>query len=327
MLLGDNMNNIYLLYGEEKQLIEDKINNIIDECKTINNEVDIIKYDFMENLLDYVLTDASMPSLLSSIKIIIGNNAFFLTSNLKKTDFDHNVDNLIRYTNNPNPDTILILITDSSLDERKKVVKELRNKACVLEFKKVNYPNLINMVEDKLTKAGYKIDRASIRQLLERVGDNLLNINNEIDKLMLYKLEDKVITEEDILALVPRTIDENVFDLIEAVVDKNNNKIFRIYHDLLNYGEEPIKIIVLLANQFRIIYQTKVLYQKGYTEKDIAGRLGIHPYRIKLAYEKGKLFEENTLLDYLNKLADLDIAIKTGQIDKNIGLELFLLQL
>ena len=77
MLLGDNMNNIYLLYGEEKQLIEDKINNIIDECKTINNEVDIIKYDFMENLLDYVLTDASMPSLLSSIKIIIGNNAFF----------------------------------------------------------------------------------------------------------------------------------------------------------------------------------------------------------------------------------------------------------
>jgi DNA polymerase-3 subunit delta len=83
----------------------------------------------------------------------------------------------------------------------------------------------------------------------------------------------------------------------------------------------------MIANQIRIMYQTKELYKRGYTEKDIASNLDIHPYRIKLALEKSREYESSKLLNYLNELADLDINIKSGLIDKKLGLELFILQL
>jgi DNA polymerase-3 subunit delta len=321
------MNNIYLLYGEEQYIMNEKINNIIS--KYIDSNVDNIatKYDLYETNISDVLEDASMPSLLSPIKIIICYNTFFLTSNSKKTDFEHNIDNLMKYINNPNPNTILILTANDDIDERKKIVKELKDKSEVYPCLKVNDYDLDNIVKQEFAKDGYEIDHNNIIYFLDKVGSNLTRIHNEISKLKMYKQNDKVINKEDILELVPKTVEENIFDLIDATVSNNKEKIFSIYNELINLGEEPIKIIVLLANQFRIIYQTKVLYKKGYTEKDIADILGIHPYRIKLAFQKGRSFDEKVLLNYLKELAELDIDIKTGNIDKNIGLELFFLKI
>ena len=95
---------------------------------------------------------------------------------------------------------------------------------------------------------------------------------------------------------------------------------------MIKRNEEPIKIIVMLANQFRIMYQGKCLYKKGHSEKEISDILEIHPYRIKLALTKGALFDNNILLKYLEGLADLDLAIKTGKIDKYLGLEMFIIK-
>ena len=96
---------------------------------------------------------------------------------------------------------------------------------------------------------------------------------------------------------------------------------------MLKYNDVPIKIIVMLANQFRIIYQAKEMYKKGYTENDIASILGVHPYRIKLALNKAREYSSKSLLIYLKKLSNLDILIKTGDINKEIGLELFIINL
>ena len=81
----------------------------------------------------------------------------------------------------------------------------------------------------------------------------------------------------------------------------------------------------MLANQFRIIYQSKELYKKGLTEGEIASYIGIHPYRIKLALNKSKNYESKLILKYLYDLAQMDIDIKTGKIDSNLALELFIL--
>ena len=105
-------------------------------------------------------------------------------------------------------------------------------------------------------------------------------LSQEINKLMLYKKDDKKIISSDIEELVCRPIVDNVFELIDAVIKKDIKKIFDLYNRLLFQGEEPIKIIVILANQFRLIYQVKRLKKLGYTENDIISRLRIHPYRL-----------------------------------------------
>ena len=95
---------------------------------------------------------------------------------------------------------------------------------------------------------------------------------------------------------------------------------------MLKINEEPLKIIIILAGQFRIMYQSKQLLKKGYTEKDIASILKIHPYRVKLAIQNARNYDSHILLKYLNDLADIDIGIKTGILNKDLALELFILK-
>jgi DNA polymerase-3 subunit delta len=94
---------------------------------------------------------------------------------------------------------------------------------------------------------------------------------------------------------------------------------------MLKNNEDSIKILSILADQFVIIYKTKELYKKGHTEKDIVSILDIHPYRVQKALEKGRRYESSAILNYIEKLADLDNDIKSGKIDKDLGLELFIL--
>ena len=172
----------------------------------------------------------------------------------------------------------------------------------------------------------YNIEYSDIKLLIDRVGNNPLIITNEINKIKIYKGNDKNITSEDILNLTNKIIEIDVFKLIDYIVRKDKENALELYNEMLKVNEEPIKIIVILANQFRIMYQSKELLKKGYSEKDIASILKIHPYRVKLAIQNSRNYTSEMLLKYLNDLADIDIGIKTGTINKDLALELFILK-
>ena len=161
--------------------------------------------------------------------------------------------------------------------------------------------------------------KKTINLFLDRVGNNPLIIQNEINKIKIYKNKDKNITDKDIINLTNKNIDIDIFKLIDYIVQKNKEKAIELYYEMLKINEEPIKIIVILANQFRIMYQSKELLKKGYSEKDIASILKIHPYRVKLAIQNSRNYSSKTLLEYLNNLADIDIGIKTGKLNKDLA--------
>ena len=314
---------MYVFYGLETYLIEREVKKVLREKQI--EAINLSTYDLEEVSLEEVLEDASMISLFSSNKGILCENASFLTGSSKNRGIEQDPTLLEDYLKHPNPDSIIIFTVGiEKLDERKKIVKTLKKEAKVSEFNKHNQ-NFISIVKELLN--GYQIQTDSIRLLIDRVGEDLHRLEQECEKLKLYAIDSMVITADDIMALTTKNIDIDIFGLIESIVSKNKEKAMETYHEMLKYSEEPIKIIVMLANQFRIIYQSKLLYQKGYTEGDIAKELGIHPYRIKLALQKGKNFTSDSLLEYIGELANLDILIKNGLIDKELGLELFILEL
>ena len=163
--------------------------------------------------------------------------------------------------------------------------------------------------------------------MIDRVGDNLSIIYQESEKLKIYKIDDKVIDKNDIDTITTKAYDLDIFHLIENIVLKNKEKALESYNELIKNGEEPIKIIILLSNQFRLIFQSKKLYMMGYSEHNISQKLKVHPYAIKKALEKTRNFKEEKLIEYLYKLAILDENIKKGKIDANTGLELFIINL
>ena len=142
---------------------------------------------------------------------------------------------------------------------------------------------------------------------------------------MLYRMEDKNITNKDIDDLVISNIEEDIFALTDSVITNNIDKSITLYNKFMDKNYEPIYIIGLLGNQFSLLYQVKKLYNMGKSNNDIANILGVHPYRVKLAIQNSYYYTEEDLIKYIYKLGNLDKDIKTGNIDKTLGLELFLI--
>ncbi len=313
---------IYLLYGKELLLIEKKIEEIIK--KEHLSEYSINKYDLENDSLNSIIEDATTISMFGDKKGIVVANSYIFTGTTKKSSIEQNTDLLLSYLDHFNPDTILIFFTLSEkLDERKKITKSIKKVGSVIEIGRNQNLNAIvkEMFED------YEIKSNVIQLLIDRVGDNLQILKQECDKIKTYKDKEKTVTEQDILNLTTKNIDADIFKLIENIVLKRKQTALEAYQEMIKRNEEPIKILILLANQFRIMYQAKELSKKGYTANDIASTLEVHPYRLKLALEKSKDFSSSILLHYLEELADLDSNIKSGIVEKDLALELFILKI
>lgn len=312
---------MYLLYGLEKYLIDERIKKIINENQL--NSIDINRYNLEETTLQQIIDDASTISLFQNKKMIIIDNAYIFCSINKKLP-EQNVDLLIKYIENSNPNTILVFVAlKEKIDTRKKVVTILKKYGYIEEYNNIN--NISKIIADLFSP--YQIDNKCINLLINRVGNDLNLISSEINKIKIYKDNDYKITESDILNLTHKNIDMDIFKFIDNILSSKKKESLECLEEMIKYGEEPIAIIIMLANQIRIMYQSKLLIKKGYSEHEISNILEIHEYRVKKALEKGRNFTDKKMLSKLEELADLDYNIKSGKIDKNIGLELFILNM
>ena len=309
----------YLLYGTENFFIDKEIKNIINNGKF--DDISISRYDLDNDLLSDIIEDANTISLFDSNKLIIVDNAFIFSRTTKKID---NIELLEEYLENSNKDVTLVFIDRlENIDSVKKIVKNIKKDGIIKELnpqKSIN-STVLSMFDD------YKIDNKTLDYFINRVGNNLEIISNEIDKLKLFKLDDKIILKDDIDSICIENINIDIFKFVDDIINKNKKDAIITYKELLKINEEPIKIIAILASKFRLMYQACTLTKKGYTEDKISEILGVHKYPVHLAILAGYKYNQELILKYLNDLADLDIGIKTGVKDKDLGLELFILGL
>ena len=311
----------YLIYGLENYLIKKNINKIIDELKVTSDE--IINLDMNYDSINDLIMEASTINMFSTKKLIICDNSIFLSSSSDKND---NIDELIKYIENAFKDTyILFILREEKIDSRKKICKILSKEAKVYVCEKIESYKLNNYVMDYIRNNGYTISSKNIDFLLSKTHYELSNVINEIDKLFIYKDKDKKITEEDIEKVITRNIETNIFELTNAIIKKDRSKIEEIYKDLLLSKEGPIKLIITIANQFRLYLQVKIMRNSGYSEKEIVSTLKEHPYRINLAMNNNYTIEE--LKDNLRKLSKLELDIITGKVDEKLGFEMYLLNI
>lgn len=310
---------IYLLYGKEEFLIDEKIKSIIDDSKIDRYNID--KYDLENTNIKNIVDAALTISLFDSNKIIIVENSYIFTGVIKK-GIEQDTSYLNSYFDNKNPNTILIFkVISEKIDSRKKIVTKIKQVAEVKEYNKIID---INSIVIKMF-GEYKINRDCLNYLIDRVGSNLSILNQEIIKIKIYKDSDLVVTMQDIRDLTNKNVNIDIFNLIDNIIANNKEKALESYYEMIKLGEEPIKIIVMIANQFRLIYQVKELCKKGFNEYEMMDLLEQKPYPIKKARERINKYSSEELLNHLYKLAELDINIKSGMIEKNIGLELFIL--
>lgn len=310
-------NNVYLIYGLDYSLIKKEIDKIKKDY------TDIVKYDLSENNISNVLDDASCISLFGTKKVLIAENCNFLLPNNSMDQKELNY--LEKYILSNNDNIVILTVISDKLDERKKIVKLIKENCNIIHKEVINTKDLPNFVINEFKNDGYKIDYKTANYFIDYVGNNIDILISEIEKIKLFKETEKEITIDDINDISSKKINDNVFDLCDAIMKRNFKKIYSCYNDLLLLKQDQTKLISLIANQFILVYQVKLLNENKYSVNEIEKLLKVHPYRVKLALETDYLIYE--LKDIINKLSLLDYNIKSGNLDKNNGFESFLLKL
>lgn len=313
---------VYVFYGINDFLIRKEIQKILE--KENADELSCDRYDLENTSIEEIIVHADSIDLFGNKKILLVENSYIFTGTTNKKLLEQNTSTLENYLKNPNPNTILIFtIYKDKLDERKKIVKLCKEKGYLKEYNQVvdAYKTVIDLFKP------FSISRENAIYLTERVGENLSILEMEIDKIKLYKGETSEITKNDIIALTSKNIDTDIFNLIDNILSGKKKEAIESYHEMIQLGNEPIMILIMLANQFRMLYQVKKLFGKGYTEKDISRELKVHWYPVRKAMSKMQNYDDKKLIHYLYQLSELDIGIKTGKVDKNIALEIFILEI
>lgn len=309
--------NFNLIYGIDSSIINREIDNIRNKLSIEEN--DIIYYD-IENVND-IVNEAQTVSMFSLNKLIVIDSTIYLG---QKKDIK-DIDILEDYFNNYNSNSYLVFISKSeSVDKRLKLFKLISGNGNVKEITgNVNY--LTSYVNDYLKKNNYKMSSMDISFFINRVGNGIDNISNELDKLMLYKINDKSISRDDIILLTEESSDNTVFDLVSSLLKNDNKKAIELYKKFVIDGMDANQIIAVIASQVRLLFQVKRLYNEGKSNEEIAKILEFNSvYRVKYLLNDCYYYSEDMLLKYLSKLSDIDRDIKINNIDGNVLLELFI---
>lgn len=217
--------------------------------------------------------------------------------------------------------------------------KDPLTKSPILKLARSTHPNniksfdqptgaaLTQWIVQRVRQVGGEIDRAAATELAAFAGNDLRHVDQEIAKLVLYAGGERTIIVEDVRKLVSDARETSIFDLVDAVGRRKEDLALRLLHRLLDEGSAPTYLLAMITRQVRILLQIKTLLEQRLAQKEIATRIGQHPYVVQKGTGQVQNFTTAQLRRCFPQLFRVDLAIKTGRIDPIIGLDLLIVAL
>ncbi|MGF2385805.1 DNA polymerase III subunit delta [Lentilactobacillus otakiensis] len=320
-------NPVYLILGDQEYLsqqIKDAFVQIIPDSERSMN---IGNYDMEDTTISAAVEDAISVPFFGERRLVMVNRPYFLTGMRTKSKVEQNIDDFLEYLKHPEESTIMVIFAPyDKLDSRKKVTKALKKVATTIEIGKLRENEIKKLVTDKINSAGFQINPDALDRMVELTGGKLTSMMSDLPKLLLYNNDTKVIDLESVNGLVSRSMEQNVFDLVNSVLQKNPKQSMDIYHQLILENDEPIRINAVLIQQFRLLLQVMILQKHGYSQGNLASTLKVHPYRVKLAMQTVRKFTYGQLRDAYIGLVDTERQMKSTRRPPELLFELFVLK-
>ena len=307
---------VYVLYGEEaylKKQYKDKLKHaMVPEGDTMNFSAFEGKSINPKEIIDLAET---LPFSADRRVILIENSGFFKNA----------CEELAVYLPQVAPATHFIFVEDE-VDKRSKMYKAAKASGRIVEFLPQTEELLTRWILGRLKREGKNITGSVMQLFLTKTGTDMGNIDRELEKLLCYTLDRDVITAEDVEAVVTEQTTNKIFEMVNAVAEHNQRRALDLYYDLLTLKEPPMRIMFLISRQFQILFHVRDMAAKGLDQQTMAKKAGIPPFAVRKNVSQAKGFTMEQLKQALRDGAELEEAVKTGRMDDQMAVELFLMK-
>lgn len=313
---------IHLYAASDIAIITKKLDQHIKTLIGERDAFNYVKYDLRVTLFNEILDDAQNLPLGVTKKVLVLDHATFLEKGVSRTVNKTFTDDHLKALDLLTEDVHLFLLVRSiDLNTKHPLYVYVKNHGTMNVAAKISDDDWRHFIRSYFKQQGATVTRDAINLLAERIS-GATDFLSEAEKLLLYSHE---VTSETVNLLVSPKLEEDSFALVNNLVSGNKEKALQSYRDYLVINREAHFFINQVARQFRLYAQVFILNENGLTNEQISETLSVHPYRVKLAMDNIRFTDLNKIFSDLEKLALLDYNIKSGQIDRFYGFELFLL--
>lgn len=307
---------LYLLHGEEAYLKKQYKDRFV---KAMLPEGDTMNYAYYEgkstNPKEVIDLAETMPFFAERRLIVLENTGFFKNAAPEFAEYLREM-----------PNTTNMIFIESEIDKRGKMYKSVKDKGRIVELARQDEKTLVRWIMGMAKKENLMMSEAAVRYFLGKVGNDMENIQKELEKLFCYCMNHTEITVADIEEICTTQITNHIFDMVDAVANKEQKKALDFYYDLLALKEPPMRILYLLTRQFRILLEVKELDGLGFGQKELASRVGIMPFLVGKYRAQAKSFSAKELRRIVEAGVITEENVKTGRMGDVLSVELFLVQ-
>ena len=311
-----NFRKAYLLYGEEAYLKQQYKTNLE---KALNPDGDTMNFAHYEGkgidirqLIDLCET---MPFFADSRVIILEDTGFF----------KNKCEELAEYMKEL-PDYLCMVFVESEVDKRSRMYKAVKSCGAIAEFIRQDEKTLMRWAAGLLGKAGKRITQRDMELLLTKTGTDMGNLRMELEKLICYTEGRDVVTGGDIEEICTTQTTNRIFDMVRAVTEKNQKRALELYYDLLTLKEPPMRILFLLARQYRQLLLAKQFTASGLGQTEIASKLGIPVFALRNVLSCARAYTVSELECAVEDFVDAEEAVKTGRLEDKLSVELLIIK-
>ena len=309
---------IFFLYGKDTYRLKKKIKEIEKEYQGVyKSSLALEKINASEiNFKDF-WDKLSQQSIFAQKKLLFLENVF---SNQEfKQEFVKKIKDL------SNSHDIVVVFEKEKLLKQNKLFQGLKKHAECQEFNLLTNQELKAWLEKEFRKESREIEAGALRKMIDFVGNNLWQMENEIKKLTNYKKG--TIREDDVELLVRPKIDAAIFTTIDALAQKQKDRALYLLQKHFDKGDSPLFLLSMVNFQFRNLLIAKALQEKGKTLNDLLLLNLSHPYVAKKSWRSAQDFELGQLKKIFQKIFEADLDIKTGKIQAEVGLRMLIAQI
>jgi len=314
------------LYGADSYRSRQKLKEIVEHYKKIRKK-GLLSLEYLDGQnikIQDLKNKIQQISIFKEKKLIILFD-FFLNIDIKKKFLEEEKKNNF-LTKIVNLDDIVLFFEEKEVSKKDPFFIYVKKHSKSQEFKLLDRQKLKNWVKKEFTNYQKEINLDALEQLINFVGNDLWQLSNEIKKLINYK-KDKKIEIEDVNLLVNSKVEVDIFKTIEAIATKNKKDALNLLYKHIEKGDNPLYLFSMITFQFRNLLIIRELIDKGGSFSYLLKESKLHPFVVKKTYYQAQKFTFQELKKIFQKIFELDLKIKTGQIDAKLALDLFILEI